>query len=373
MLVLYRRLIQFRLNSIGEGLRHGFLGQMNGYYNILLFFVNIKGKPTPIQRVFCVKIPLSFSSMKFLVTGGAGFIGSHFVRHLLRQHPEDQVINLDKLTYAGNLENVADISDDPRYRFVNGDIANRELVDRLASETDAIVNFAAETHVDRSIQDSSPFLITNVIGAQVLMEAALRHHHSRFIHISTDEVYGDTEEGFFTESSPLKPSSPYAASKAAADLLALSYVRTYGLPVSITRCSNNYGPNQYPEKLLPFFIQRLMAGQTVPLYGDGSNIRDWLHVTDHCQAVDLVLRQGQNGQIYNIGSNNEHTNLEITRRILAILGLSDDRIEFVKDRPGHDVRYAIDATKITSELGWKPSVDFDRGFRETVEWFINKR
>jgi dTDP-glucose 4,6-dehydratase len=310
--------------------------------------------------------------MRLLITGGAGFIGSHFVRHILGQYPDTQVTNLDKLTYAGNLENVADVSSHPNYRFVKGDIADRPLVDQLASETDAIVNFAAETHVDRSIEDSTPFLTTNVIGTQVLIEASLRHKHSRFIQISTDEVYGDTADGFFTESSPIRPSSPYAASKASSELLVQSYIRTFGLPAIITRCSNNYGPNQFPEKLLPFFIKRLLAGQTVPIYGDGSNIRDWLHVSDHCTALDLILHKGQNGQVYNIGSNNEHTNLEITQRLLRILGLSEDRIEFVKDRLGHDVRYAIDAHKITKELGWEPKVDFDKGFRETVEWHKNR-
>jgi dTDP-glucose 4,6-dehydratase len=311
--------------------------------------------------------------MRLLITGGAGFIGSHFIRHILGLYPDYQVTNLDKLTYAGNPENVAEVANHPNYRFMKGDIADRELVDRLASETDAIVNFAAETHVDRSIEDSTPFLTTNVLGTHALIEASLKHKHSRFIQISTDEVYGDINEGFFTETSPLRPSSPYAASKASAELLVQSYVRTFGLPAIISRCSNNYGPNQYPEKILPFFIKRLMAGQTAPLYGDGSNVRDWLHVSDHCRAVDLILHRGQNGQVYNIGSNNEHTNLEITQRMLRILGLPEDRIEFVKDRPGHDVRYAIDAHKISKELGWEPLVDFERGFRETVEWYKNKR
>jgi len=311
--------------------------------------------------------------MRLLITGGAGFIGSHFVRHTLGQYPDTQVTNLDKLTYAGNLDNLADVASHPNYRFVKGDIVDRELVNRLASETDAIINFAAETHVDRSIEDSTPFLTTNVLGTHVLIEASLRHKHSRFVQISTDEVYGDTKEGFFTEASHLKPSSPYAASKAAADLLVLSYVRTFGLPAVISRCSNNYGPNQFPEKIVPFFVQKLIAGQNVPLYGDGSNIRDWLHVSDHCRAVDLILRKGQNGQVYNIGSSNERTNLEIAQRMLQILGLPGDRIEFVKDRLGHDVRYAIDATKIREELGWEPQIPFDEGFRQTIEWYMNKR
>jgi len=310
--------------------------------------------------------------MRLLITGGAGFIGSHFIRHIIGNYPNDQVINLDKLTYAGNLENVADIADHPHYRFVKGDITDKKLVDRLASEADVIVNFAAETHVDRSIEDATPFLTTNIIGTQVLMEAALRHKHARFFHISTDEVYGDSLESRFVESSPLRPNSPYAASKAAAEHLVASYRRTYDLPTLVTRCSNNYGPNQYPEKLVPFFVKKLMAGEKVPVYKDGLNIRDWLHVTDHCKAIDLVLRKGKIGEIYNIGAHNEHTNLEITKRILRILGFSEDRIEFVKDRPGHDVRYPIDATKIMKELGWKPTVNFDKGFAETVEWLRNK-
>jgi dTDP-glucose 4,6-dehydratase len=307
--------------------------------------------------------------MRLLITGGAGFIGSHFIRHILRQYPEYQVTNLDKLTYAGNLENVSEVERLPNYRFVKGDIADRKLVDRLASETDTIINFAAETHVDRSIEDSTPFLTTNIIGTQTLIEACLKYRHSRYIQISTDEVYGDSKEGFFTEASPLKPSSPYAASKAAGDLLVLSYVRTYGLPAAISRCSNNYGPNQFPEKVVPYFIKRLLAGGTAPVYGNGSNVRDWLHVVDHCRALDLVLHKGRLGEVYNIGANNEHTNLEITQRLLSLLGLPESRIEFVKDRPGHDIRYAIDATKIRNELGWMPTVDFGTGFRETVEWY----
>jgi dTDP-glucose 4,6-dehydratase len=306
--------------------------------------------------------------MRLLVTGGAGFIGSHFVRYILDAHPDYSVIDLDALTYAGNLRNLEGV-DENRHRFVKGDIADRHLVDSLASETDATVHFAAETHVDRSIDDPTPFLQTNVVGTQVLLEGALKHKHRRFIQISTDEVYGDIEGGFFTETSPLKPSSPYSASKAGADLLALAFMRTYGLPVIISRCSNNYGLRQYPEKIVPFFVSRLKAGKTVPVYGDGSNVRDWLHVTDHCRAVDLMLHKGVPGEVYNVGANNEHTNLEITRRILEILELPEDRVEFVKDRPGHDIRYAIDASKIRQELGWEPSVDFETGFRETVLGF----
>lgn len=311
------------------------------------------------------------SFMRLLVTGGAGFIGSHFVRHILNHYPDYSVVNLDNLTYAGNLENLSDVSDNPNYRFAEGDIADRALMDELSGQVDAIVNFAAETHVDNSINDPTPFLQTNVIGTQVLIEAALKHKHKRYIQISTDEVYGDIDVGEFTEESNLKPSSPYSASKAAADMLVLAAVRTYGLPGIISRCSNNYGPHQYPEKLIPFFVKKLMAGEKVPVYGDGSNVRDWLHVTDHCRAVDLLLHKGKIGEVYNVGANNEHSNLEVTRRMISILGLPDDRIEFVKDRPGHDVRYAIDASKIRRELEWKPTVDFEAGFRETILWYRN--
>ncbi len=310
--------------------------------------------------------------MRLLITGGAGFIGSNFIRYMLGKYPDYEVINLDNLTYAGNLDNLSDISDNPKYSFVQGDIADRKLVDELAEKADAIINFAAETHVDNSITDPTPFLTTNVIGTQVLIEASLKHKHSRYIQISTDEVYGDIEEGLFTEDSPLKPSSPYSASKSAGDMLTLAAVRTYGLPAVISRCSNNYGLYQFPEKIVPFFIQKLIKGEKVPVYGDGSNIRDWLHVTDHCRAVDLILHEGKIGEIYNVGANNEHSNLEITKKMLEILGLPEDRIEFVKDRPGHDIRYAIDATKIQNELEWKPEVDFETGFRETVEWYKNK-
>ena len=307
--------------------------------------------------------------MKILVTGGAGFIGSNFIRYMLGKYSEYQIINLDKLTYAGNLDNVADISDNPNYSFVEGDIADRKLVDELSEKVDVIINFAAETHVDRSIDDPTPFLTTNVIGTQVLCESALKHKHKRYIQISTDEVYGDIEAGEFTEKSQLKPSSPYSASKAAGDMLVLADMRTYGLPAMISRCSNNYGHYQFPEKIVPFFIKKLMSGEKVPLYGDGSNVRDWLHVTDHCSAIDLILHNGKIGEVYNVGANNEHSNLEITKKILEILELPEDRIEFVTDRPGHDIRYAIDATKLRNELGWKPSIDFESGFRDTVLWY----
>ncbi|QQR83824.1 dTDP-glucose 4,6-dehydratase [Candidatus Peregrinibacteria bacterium] len=307
--------------------------------------------------------------MKLLVTGGAGFIGSHFVRHILKTYPDYSVINLDKLTYAGDLNKLSDVANHPRYRFVQGDIVDRSRVDSLASEVNAIVHFAAETHVDRSIADASPFLQTNVIGTQVLIEASLKHKHQRYVQVSTDEVYGDIEVGAFTETSPLKPSSPYSASKAAGDMLVMAAVRTYGLPGLISRCSNNYGPHQYPEKLIPFFVQKLLKGETVPIYGDGSNVRDWLHVEDHCRAVDLMLHRGKIGEVYNVGAHNEHTNLEITQRLLRLLNLPEDRITFVKDRPGHDVRYAIDSSKLQNELGWKPTVDFEAGFAETISFY----
>lgn len=307
--------------------------------------------------------------MRLLVTGGAGFIGSHFIRQLLNHHSDYQVINLDKLTYAGNLENVSDLDSHSNYRFVEGDICDRSLVDELASEVDAIINFAAETHVDRSITNADPFFQTNVIGTQVLVEAALKHKHKRYVQVSTDEVYGDIEEGFFTEESKLKPSSPYSASKAASDLLVLAYVRTHGLPGVISRCSNNYGTHQYPEKLIPFFVKRLMAGENVPVYGDGSNVRDWLHVKDHCRAIELVLQSGKVGEVYNVGAHNEHSNLTVVKQMFSILGFSEDRIEFVKDRPGHDIRYAIDASKLKRDLGWEPQIGFEEGFRDTIEWY----
>jgi len=307
--------------------------------------------------------------MRLLITGGAGFIGSNFVRHILNTYSDYEVINLDKLTYAGNLENLKDVENNPRYSFVKGDIADNQLVDELAQKVDVIVNFAAETHVDRSIDDPTEFLKSNVIGTQVLLDAAKKHNHQRYVQVSTDEVYGDIDEGFFTETSQLKPSSPYSASKAASDMLCLAYKRTYGTPVLISRCSNNYGPYQYPEKVIPFFVQKLLKGENVTVYGDGSNVRDWLHVMDHCRAIDAVLHKGKIGEVYNVGAHEEHTNLEITKKMIEILGFSKDRIEFVKDRPGHDTRYAIDSSRLQNELGWKPEVNFEEGFKETIEWY----
>ncbi len=307
--------------------------------------------------------------MKLLITGGAGFIGSNFIRYMLGQHPDYQIINLDKLTYAGNLDNCKDYADHPNYQFFEGDIADEELVGKLAKEADVIINFAAETHVDRSIENPTDFLQTNVIGTRVLLDSARNNNHKRYIQISTDEVYGDILDGHFTEKHALKPSSPYSASKAAGDMLCLAYFRTYKTPIIISRCSNNYGEYQYPEKLIPFFIKKLLAGEKVPVYGDGKNIRDWLHVTDHCLAVDLILQKGKVGEIYNIGANEEHSNLEVTKMLLDQLGFNEDRIEFVKDRPGHDIRYALDSSKIQKELGWKPTVDFEEGFSRMVEWY----
>jgi len=309
--------------------------------------------------------------LKLLVTGGAGFIGSHFIRHMLSSYPDYQIINLDKLTYAGNLDNCNDYATHSNYRFVEGDIADRKRVNELAKDVDAIINFAAETHVDNSIKDSAQFIQTNVMGTQVLLEAAKKYGHQHYVQVSTDEVYGDLAEGHFTEASPLKPSSPYSASKAAGDMLCLAYHRTHGMPIVITRCSNNYGTHQFPEKLIPYFIQTLIKGENVPVYGDGSNIRDWLHVSDHAQAIDAALHHGKMGEVYNVGANEEHTNLEITKRLLELMELPEDRIEFVTDRPGHDIRYAIDSSKIQTELGWKPRIEFEQGFEEMVEWYSN--
>ncbi len=312
--------------------------------------------------------------MKLLVTGGAGFIGTNFIHYIINNYV-DQVINLDKLTYAGNLDNLKKIKDNSRYTFVKGDIADRSLVEKLVScGVDTIINFAAESHVDRSIEDPSIFIKTNVQGTQVLLEAAKEHNIKRFIQISTDEVYGSLgSSGYFTEESPLAPNSPYSASKAGADLMVRAYHHTYDLPVSITRCSNNYGPYQYPEKLIPLFVTNALEDKSLPLYGDGQNIRDWIHVRDHCRAIDLVMREGRVGEIYNIGGNNERTNLEITEEILKVLGKPVDLIEFVQDRPGHDRRYAVDSDKIQRELGWKPEYDFSEGLRKTVEWYSNNR
>ena len=306
--------------------------------------------------------------MKLLVTGGAGFIGSNFIRYALGKNYT--VINLDKLTYAGNTNNLTDIESSGNYRFIRGDIASRRLVDSIFAERiDAVVNFAAESHVDRSIKDASVFIKTNVAGVQVLLDAALKYN-SRFIQISTDEVYGSLgAQGYFTEETPLSSNNPYSASKAAADLLAGSYFKTYGLPVSITRCSNNYGAYQHTEKLIPLVITNALQDLPIPVYGDGHYIRDWLHVDDHCRAIEAVLLGGRPGEVYNIGGNNEITNIDLVNTILKLLDKPPGLIEFVRDRPGHDRRYAICSAKIQAELGWRPAVSFDRGLAETVRWY----
>lgn len=312
--------------------------------------------------------------LKLLVTGGAGFIGSNFIRYILRNHPDRKVTNLDKLTYAGNLESLKDFENEPRYHFIKGDIANREQIfDVLSQQFDIIVNFAAESHVDRSILDPAPFIDTNIKGTQVLLEAAREYKVERFIQVSTDEVYGSLEQGEFTETSALKPNSPYSSSKAAADLLCRAYHRTYGLPVMITRCANNYGPFQFPEKLIPLVITNALENKEIPVYGDGLNVREWIHVEDHCQAIDSVIQQGKTGEIYHIGADDEKTNLELVEYILDIMQKPPSLIKFVADRPGHDRRYAIDATKIKSEIGWKPSKTFEEGMRETVRWYMENK
>lgn len=314
--------------------------------------------------------------MKILVTGGAGFIGSNFIRYELENYAEDSIINLDALTYAGNLHNLDGVSDDPRYHFVQGNIRNRELVRHLVAEyeIDAIVNFAAESHVDRSIENPDTFVQTNVEGAMALLDVAREAELSKFVQISTDEVYGALgKTGYFTEASPLQPNSPYSASKASADMLARAYFETYGLNVSITRSSNNYGPRQHPEKLIPRMITRGLAGKTLPIYGDGENVRDWLYVMDNCRAIDLVMRRGRAGEVYNIGGHNERSNNEIVRLICAELGISEERIEYVADRLGHDWRYAVDSSKIERELGWKAKAEFEEEFGRTVEWYLKKK
>jgi dTDP-glucose 4,6-dehydratase len=309
-----------------------------------------------------------------LLTGGAGFIGSNFVRHILHNHPEYTVINLDKLTYAGNLENLDDIEDNEHYRFVKGDICDRRLVEKTVKEhtVDSIVNFAAESHVDRSITGPAIFIETNVEGTNVLLDVAREQGIKRFVQVSTDEVYGSLgPTGTFTEDTPLHPNSPYAASKAAADLLALAYHHTFGLDVIISRCSNNYGPYQFPEKLIPLMIANALNDRPLPVYGDGQNIRDWLHVKDHCEAIDAVLHGGKPGEVYNIGGANEWKNIDLVRLLLRQVGKPETLITFVKDRLGHDRRYAIDSSKIQRELGWKPKYNFEQGLAETVDWYTS--
>lgn len=305
---------------------------------------------------------------RYLVTGGAGFIGSNFVRHVLEEEPESTVTNLDALTYAGVPATVEELDLEPRHTFVRGDIRDVPLVDRLMGDHDVVVHFAAETHVDRSIEGPTPFLETNVIGSGVLLEAARRHRVGRFIHVSTDEVYGSVESGSAREDARLAPSSPYAASKAASDLLVNSYKVTHGYGAIVTRCTNNYGPYQFPEKVIPLFITNLIDGRPVPLYGDGRNQRDWLYVRDHCVAIRLLIDEGADGEVYNIGADAQLSNLDLTEKILQALGEDDRKIERVPDRPGHDLRYAVDSSKIRS-LGWEPAHGFDEWLDRTIDWY----
>ena len=312
--------------------------------------------------------------MKLLVTGGAGFIGSCFIRHVLNKHKNYEIINLDKLTYAGNIANLDDVKNNPRYNFIKGDICDKELVFDLTQNADAVVNFAAESHVDRSIENPEIFIETNVKGTLNLLAASYKNKVQRYLQISTDEVYGSLgETGYFYETAPVAPNSPYSASKASADMLVRAYFKTYKMPVLITRCSNNYGPYQYPEKLIPFFIMRLLNNEKVPIYGDGLNVRDWLYVYDHCEAIDTVLNKGKEGEVYNIGGHNEKTNLEITNLILNAMGKDESSIEYVKDRLGHDRRYAIANDKIQNELNWEPSITFEEGIKITIDWYLKNQ
>ena len=309
-----------------------------------------------------------------LITGGAGFIGSNFVKYMLDKYSDYDIVNLDALTYCGNLENLKDIEDMDNYTFVKGDIRDKDLVYDLVSKSDFVINFAAESHVDRSITDPEIFIKSNVLGTQVLLNAAKDCGVEKYIQISTDEVYGTLgETGYFSESTPLQPNSPYSASKAGGDLITRAYFETFDLPVNITRCSNNYGPYQCPEKLIPLMISNALEGKKLPIYGDGKNIRDWLHVYDHCQAIDLVLHEGKLGEVYNIGGHNERQNIQIVKLILDALGKDESLIEFVADRLGHDRRYAIDADKIRNELGWKPKYTFETGIKETIQWYLDNQ
>lgn len=317
--------------------------------------------------------------MNILVTGGAGFIGSNFIFYLLKKHSDDRVICLDKLTYAGNLATLESVMNNQNFTFIKGDISDKKAVYEIfeREKIDVVVNFAAESHVDRSITDPGVFLQTNIIGTQVLMDACLKYGIKRYHQVSTDEVYGDLPiertDLFFTEDTPIHTSSPYSASKASADLLVLAYHRTYGLPVSISRCSNNYGPYHFPEKMIPLMIIRALADQTLPVYGKGDNVRDWLYVEDHCAAIDLVIRNGREGEIYNIGGHNEKANIGVVKIILKTLDKPESLITFVTDRPGHDRRYAIDPTKIHNELGWLPQTDFNSGIAKTIQWYLDNK
>ncbi|HDR7961416.1 MULTISPECIES: dTDP-glucose 4,6-dehydratase [Bacillus] len=310
--------------------------------------------------------------MNILVTGGAGFIGSNFVNYMLQRYETYKIINFDALTYSGNLNNVKSLQGHPNYSFVKGEIQNGELLEHVIKERDVhvIVNFAAESHVDRSIENPIPFYDTNVIGTVTLLELVKKYPHIKLVQVSTDEVYGSLgKTGRFTEETPLAPNSPYSSSKASADMIALSYYKTYQLPVIVTRCSNNYGPYQYPEKLIPLMVTNALEGKKLPLYGDGLNVRDWLHVTDHCSAIDVVLHKGRIGEVYNIGGNNEKTNIDVVEQIISLLGKTKEDIAYITDRLGHDRRYAIDAQKMKNELGWEPQYTFEQGLKETVEWY----
>ncbi len=310
--------------------------------------------------------------MKILVTGGAGFIGSNFINYMLAKYPDYRIINLDKLTYAGNLNNLKDVKNNKNYSFFKGDICDKNTVEKLIKEVDMVINFAAESHVDRSITEANTFVQTNIFGTYILLQAAKKFKIKKFIQISTDEVYGSIDNGSFREDSLLKPSSPYSASKASADMLVTAFNVTYNLPTVITRSTNNFGPFQYPEKLIPLFVTNLMERKKVPVYGDGLNVRDWLHVIDNCEAIDFILHHGKEGEIYNIGTNNEKTNLEITKKILKFLGKDETCIEYIADRLGHDRRYSLDYSKI-KKLGWKPKLEFNKALKLTVDWYKDNK
>ena len=317
--------------------------------------------------------------MKVLVTGGAGFIGGNFVHYMVNKYPDYEIVNLDLLTYAGNLETLKPVENKPNYKFVKGDIADEAFIMDLfeKEQFDVVVNFAAESHVDRSIEDPGIFVQTNVMGTRVLLDASKKFGVKRYHQVSTDEVYGDLPldrpDLFFTEETPIHTSSPYSSSKASADLFVLAYYRTFGLPVTISRCSNNYGPYHFPEKLIPLMISRALADEELPVYGNGQNVRDWLHVSDHCEAIDLIIHKGRVGEVYNVGGHNERTNLEVVQTILKALNKPESLIKYVTDRPGHDMRYAIDPTKIETELGWKPKYTFDTGIAMTIQWYLDNQ
>ena len=317
--------------------------------------------------------------MKILVTGGAGFIGGNFVHHMVNKYPDYEIVNLDLLTYAGNLETLKPVENKPNYKFYKGDIADKEFIMDLFEKEkfDIVVNFAAESHVDRSITNPEIFVHSNVLGTVTLLDASRKYGVKRYHQVSTDEVYGDLPldrpDLFFTETTPLHTSSPYSSSKASADLFVLAYHRTFGLPVTISRCSNNYGPYHFPEKLIPLMISRALADEELPVYGKGENVRDWLHVSDHCQAIDLIIHKGRVGEVYNVGGHNERTNLEVVKTILKALNKPESLIKYVTDRPGHDMRYAIDPTKLETELGWKPQDTFDTGIQQTIQWYLDNK